>query len=294
MRLKKINIVTAIAFGAVLLFTGCTKDDGAVPKRVQIEDVPVVTTNIDATGSPAINLLDLASFQGKFKVDLYFPDATPPSKVDVMVRKNGSAGNVKLFKADVTTLPSSFTINAAELAALFGAPVALGDTYDFAPSLYISDKKYDAFPATGNGTGAGVNGMPGFGEFARFAAICAYDPAIYEGDFEIVSDAWANGPEDGTAITLTRVSANSFRMTYPNIYVTPASPTPSFVVTINTGNNNATVAKQEIGATLAQYTLPNVEGSGSVAPCDKTATLNITYTVAQGSFGTHQMVIRKK
>ena len=69
--------------------------------------------------------------------------------MDVVVRKNGSAANVKVFKAGVTTLPATFSVTSAELATLFGAPVALGDTYDFAPNIYVGDRMFEAFPATG-------------------------------------------------------------------------------------------------------------------------------------------------
>lgn len=292
MRLKNINIITAIALGAVMLFTGCSKDDGAIPERIDIQDVPVITTNIDPTGSPAIDLLNLASFQGKFKVAQYFAGATPPSKVDIVVRKNGSAANVKVFKTDVATFPSTFTVTAAELAALFGAPIVLGDTYDFAPSLYVGNNKYDAFPATGSGTGAGVNGMPGFGEFARFAAICAYDPSIYEGDFEVVSDGFGDFTP-GEVVKLTRVSNNSF--SFVNPYVT--SPLP-IIVTINTGNNNISIAKQKMGNAFVwnlTYTNPNVAATtGSVTPCDKRVTMNINYTVDQGGFGAYPLVLKKR
>ena len=297
MNIKKINIM-ALALGAFVVLAGCGKDDGPIPSRIKIEDVPTITTNIDPTGSQSINMLNLGAFSGKFKVDNYFPGTKTPTKVDIVVRKTVGAtinnNNVKLFKADVTTLPANFTVTAAELAALFG-PITLGDNYDFAPDIYVGSQKYEAFPAIGTGTGVGHNGQPLWSEFARFSAICAYDPAIYQGNFVVVSDAWANGLAPGTVITLTQVSANSFRMTYPNGFVTPASPTPSFVVTVNTGNNNTTIASQVIGTGLAQYTNPTVASTvGSVAPCDREVSMNITYTVAQGSFGTHTIRLRKQ
>ena len=171
MKLRKINILTAIAFGAVVSLTGCSKDDGPIPKNIGIEDVPAVTTNLEKGGTAdSIAFTNQAIFQGKFKVALYFADATPPDKVDVVVRKNGSSGNVKMFKADVTALPASFTITASEIVTLFGSPLALKDTYDFAPDLYVGTKKYQAFPATGLGTGQGITGMStiGYGEYVRF------------------------------------------------------------------------------------------------------------------------------
>jgi hypothetical protein len=158
-----------IAF--VIALTGCSKDDGAIPDNVGIEDVPVVTTNLEAGGTTGtITLNNQSAFEGKLRVALYFADAIPPAKVDIVVRKNGSVSNVKMFKADVNTLPVSVTVKAADIVALFGTPLTLNDTYDFAPDIYVGDKKYEAFPAVGAGNGSGVQGMSaiGFGEYVRF------------------------------------------------------------------------------------------------------------------------------
>lgn len=292
MRLRNLNIFTLLAFGAIMAFAGCSKDDGAVPKEIGIEDVPVITTNIDATGSQSINFLNLAAFQGKFKVAMYFPSATPPTKVDIVVRKNGSASNVKVFKAGVTTLPASYTITAAEIATLFGTPIAIGDTYDFAPNIYVGDKLYEAFPVTGIGSGVGNDAMHQFKPFARFEAICQYDPTIYEGDFVVVSDAFGDFPT-GSVVKLTKVSDTKFSFVSPAV----TNPLP-IIVTVNPLNNNITITKQKIGDKFtwnATYTNPNAAAtSGNVAPCDKRVTINMAYSVDQGSFsGTYALVLKK-
>jgi hypothetical protein len=294
MKIRKISIFLATFIGAILALTSCTKNDGPITNRVTINDIPAIQTKIDASGSQAIDLLNLASFNGKFTVSLYFADATGPSKVDVVVRKNGSAANVKVFKAGVTTLPATFSVTSAELATLFGTPVALGDTYDFAPNIYIGDRMFEAFPATGNGTGAGVIAMPGFSEFSRFAAICAYDPAIYQGNFVVVSDGFGDFTP-GEVVPITKVDNTTFSFIDP--YAT--SPLP-IIVKVNTLNNQLSVTKQKIGNAFVWnlgYTNPNVavtaSASSFVAPCSKTITLAIAYTVDQGSFGTYNLVLRK-
>ena len=173
MKLRIINFLAVIALGAGLTLTGCSKDDGAIPKNIGIEEVPAISTNLEAGGTTAtISFANQAAFQGKFKVSLFFAGAKAPAKVDVVVRKNGSASNVKLYKADVTALPASFTVTAAEIATLFGTPtLALNDNYDFAPDIYVDTKKYLAFPTVGSGSGSGVTGMSsiGFGEYVRFS-----------------------------------------------------------------------------------------------------------------------------
>jgi hypothetical protein len=165
MNLKKINIFLAIAFTA-FIFSSCSKDDGAIPNRVDIEEVPAITTITEAGGGTGdIILANQAAFEGKFKVALFFAGSTPPDKIDVVVRKNGSAANVKMYKSNVTTLPANYTVTAAEIEALFGAPLAVKDTYDFAPDIYVGAKKYESFPASSLGVGQGPSGMGTVGYF---------------------------------------------------------------------------------------------------------------------------------
>ena len=47
MKFRNIHILKAFVFGAVIAFTACSKDDGAIPKRIGIEDVPALTMNLD-------------------------------------------------------------------------------------------------------------------------------------------------------------------------------------------------------------------------------------------------------
>jgi hypothetical protein len=292
MKIKKISILIAVALS--IGFIGCKKDDGPIKSAVKILDVPTMSTSVDAGGSQAIDLLNVGAFAGKFTVTNYFPGTAAPSKADIVVRKNGSNANVRVYKAGVTTFPASYTVTAAELATLFGTAVALGDTYDFAPDIYVGERKFEAFPTVGNGTGAGQAAMPGYSDFARFAAICAYDPNIYQGTFNVVSDGFGDF-SPGEAVTITKVSNTSFSFIDP--YVT--NPVP-IIVNVNTLNNQLTIAKQKIGNAFTWntgYTNPNMavaaSSSSFVAPCSKTITLAIAYTVDQGSFGTYTLILKK-
>jgi hypothetical protein len=171
MKFRNLNILFAFALG-IISFTGCSKDDGPIPNRIGIEDVPAMTMNLEPQKKDNIDTIRVgtpATFTGKFKVAAIFPNAVKPTKVDIVVRKNASASNVKLFKAGVTEFPTSFTVTAAEIATLFGSPIALNDNYDFAPDIYVGAKKYEAFPAVGTGSGSGVVGMNsiGFFEYVR-------------------------------------------------------------------------------------------------------------------------------
>ncbi|MGB8192554.1 MAG: hypothetical protein WCF67_11580 [Chitinophagaceae bacterium] len=168
MKFRKINILIAFIVSTVVVLTACSKDDGAIPKNIGIEDVPAMTMNLEPQkkdNADTIRIGTPAAFSAKFKVDVIFASAAKPTKVDIVVRKNGSASVVKIFKADVTSYPTSFNITAADIATLFGAPIALNDTYDFAPDIYVDSKKYEAFPAGGAGNGSGVIGMNSIGYY---------------------------------------------------------------------------------------------------------------------------------
>lgn len=168
MKFKNINILTAVALTTALAFTACSKDDGAIPNRVSIEDVPALTMNLEPQkkdNADTIRIATQASFSSKFKVDVIFANQVKPTKVDIVIRKNSSASNVKVFKADVTAYPTSFTITAADLTTLFGVPVAAGDIYDVAPDIYTNGKKYEAYPLVGAGNGSGVVGMNSIGYY---------------------------------------------------------------------------------------------------------------------------------
>lgn len=130
---------------------------------------------------------------------------------------------------------------------------------------------------------------------SRFSANCAYDPAIYAGDFVVVKDEFSDFAP-GETVRLTQVSNSSFSFIDP--YAT--SPLP-IIVNVNTGNNITSIFKQKIGKAFVwglSYMNPNVAATSLsnnfVAPCDKTVTLNISYTIDQGGFGSYVLVLKKK
>jgi len=309
MKINKIKILLAFTLGATILFTGCEKDDGAIPSRVTVTEVPTVTTNLDPTSPTIINVLNpttSATFSGKFSVSNYFPGAAPPTKVDIVVRKNNfhpdtnpngvvTNTNVKLFTAGVTTLPANFTVTAAQIATLFGAPVQAYDNYDFAPDLYVGDKKYEAFPATGTGVGTGHAGHPLYGEFARFSALCQ-DANFHGGNFEVVSDAFPNGFTAGQPVTITRVSATTFKFAFPNV-TSPIEVT----FTLATATARVSIAKTKIGNAFTwdlTQTNPSVTVASAATnflePCARIINLNITYATDQKLFpGTYLLKLRK-
>jgi hypothetical protein len=279
---------------AALFIIGCKKDDGFLPKDVIVDRVPQPSV-VKNGGSASLDVLNLTNFQGKFDVKLLYASDIPPAKLDVVIIKNGNKSSVKLYKADVTTYPSSFTITAAELAALFGAPIALGDNYDIGVDIYTKDgKKYEAFPAVGAAYGnTGVANQPGFSSTVRYSAICAYDPSIYQGNFTVVSDAFEDFAV-GSTVVITQVSATQFS------FIQPAAKNPIPMVFTIDAANGITAPTQKIGDNFTwqpAYTNPKISVTASpnsfVAPCDKTLTVVLNYSVDQGSFGGYKLVLKK-
>ncbi|MES1219729.1 MAG: hypothetical protein ABUT20_29785 [Bacteroidota bacterium] len=289
----------------VLFAASCRKSDN--PRIPELQRVPVPYIKADATKSASIDVLNPATFSQTFTFAPYFPSDIPPKQMDLVAIKNGDKTSSKIVQGGFTTFPATANVTGAQLVSLFGA-IVLGDNFTFGLDITTQDGMvYRAFPAVGVGYGSGV-----LGEYAgstnttpiangdgvvyelNFGAICAYDPNIYQGNFVVVKDDWQD-LNPGDVVVLTKISNNSFSFTYPDAAIVPFPP-PAITVVVNTGNNNVTIAKQQIGTKIyGVYDNPNVASTvGNVKPCDKTATFNINWTVAQGNFGNYDLVLRKQ
>lgn len=154
-----------------LIFTGCTKDDGAVRRNILIDAVPQPKIAKNG-GSTNISMANLAGFAGKFDVSLLYPNDIKPLKMDVVIRKNANNTNIKVYQAGVKVFPTSFTLTAADIVTLFGTAIVAGDTYDIGVDIYtLSGNKYEAFPVVGAAYGnTGVANQPGFSVTIRYTA----------------------------------------------------------------------------------------------------------------------------
>lgn len=289
----------------VLFAASCRKSDN--PRIPDLQRVPVPYIKADATKSASVDVLNPASFAQTFTFAPYFTSDVPPKQMDLVVMKNGNKANVKTIQAGLTTFPATVNVTGTQLITLFG-PVVLGDNFTFGLDITTQNGQlYQAFPPLGVGYGSGVlgqyNGSTNTTPIANgggvvyelnFGAICAYDPNIYQGNFVVVSDGFQD-LNPGDVVVLTKLSNSSFSFTYPDAAISPFPP-PAITVNVNTGNNNITVPKQQIGTKIyGIYDNPNVEAtSGNVKPCDRTTTINLIWTVVQGNFGTYPLVLRKQ
>lgn len=282
--MKKLIVYSLI----VLTAFACRKSDN--PRMPELTRVPVPKLTVAAGSDAAIDVsANPASFKAVFDVGLLFPEDAKPQKMDVVVRKNG-AGPAKLVKAEVSTWPTTVQVTGQQLIDAFGSTIKLGDFFDFAVDIYLSNgAKSEAFPATGVQFSGGTANIPGSSISLRFAAICKYDPDVFSGNFVVVDDAWQD-TAPGDIISFTKIDASHFSYIYPSV----SNPVP-IIVTVNTGNNTVTIAKQVIGSIwnygVPTYTQPTAKTTGPnnfVAPCDKTITLNIDYGIGGingGTFG---------
>ncbi len=258
---------------------------------------------IDLSGNQAIDLTNLPGFLGKFNVSMYFAGAKTPPKVDIVVRKNGSNSNVKIFQANVTTFPTALTVTAAQIATLFGAPIVLGDTYDFGADVYTdAGNKYETFPLGSNGAASGPINQPGYSQFVRYGAICAYNPSVFQGVFTVIQDDWQEFLP-GDQVTLTQVSPNQFSMRWNGPNSTVINPIP-VVFTVNTGNLAIKVdPRAQMGDAYswapANYGRPYIAVTENVTqsfvePCAQRVTFVGTMSVDLGTFsGAWKTVLQK-
>jgi len=271
---KFILYFTIIAFA---LFTGCSKDDGPVPKAVKLERVPAPLIVKDPTGSVGLDMTNLAGFNGKYTISLYFPNDIPPAKLDIVIRKNENNADVKIIQADVKTFPTSLSITAAQIATLFG-PITLGDAYDIGADVYAqSGKVYHAFPVVGNGYAAAFQpDHPGFSPSVRYAAACQYNTDIYpSGNYIVLQDDWADY-QPGDIVQLTKIDATHISFKYA-----AASPLP-VVITIDPLTNVTSATLQQYGNYGPPYGNWFIESVPSpdnvVLPCAREIGIRLKHT----------------
>lgn len=289
--MKKSIIFSFIALLSILTYS-CRKEDNPILPELQ-KGIPIAKIVADPTAELVIDMTkDPASFSGKFNVGLLYPN-DKPQKMDIVIIKNGDKSTVKTFKTDVTTFPTTLQISGADLIALFGSPIELGDFFDIAADITLtSGQKLAGFPATGVQYAAGVPAIPGSSPLLRYSAICKFNADEYNGDFIVVEDEWEDYAV-GETVKVTKVDDTHISFVYKAV-----SPKP-IVLTI-TPTNTIVVPKQVYGtyAWGAQYGNFSVETIGdiddAVKPCEQTLSVLLKHTVSAGNFGEYRITLRKK
>ena len=284
---------------AVTVLAGCDKNDGPVP--VTLARVPGVTVTIDPASDKFISPVNPASFKGKVNVDLFFPNEKPQS-VDVVIMRNKNTSEVKVFKTGVSTYPTPIEVTGQQLIDLFGQPITGGASFTFGVNINLADgQTIIAFPAAGAvpyGSGAlnvAANVKPGTTTQVDFLMPCPYDPDMYNGDFVVVTDAWAD-TKAGDIIKFTKIDATHFSFIYP----TAVNPIP-IIVAVDPATNTPSIALQTIGTAWTYDPAPppptaktTPSAVNLVDPCQKTVSLNMTWTEGTGSYPNLRFSLKKK
>ncbi len=269
------KIITYSLLTAITLLSACRKEDN--PNVPTLQRVPLVSVTADPTADLTISATNPATFNGKFKVDLFFKDDIKPTKVDIVVIKNGVASSVKVFNAGLTTFPTTLTVTGAQLTSLFGTAPVLSDQFDFGADIYTQDgKKYEAFPAVGVSYGAGVAGQyGGISVLATYKSVCKFTAAEYAGMFKITVDPWQDYLPGITQVVVTVVNAST--LSIPS----PLTGNP-ITLNVNTVTNEVTVNSPGYG-NYGDGPITVVSRGGAsrnfVSPCVFQIDLALDYTL---------------
>lgn len=291
--MKRIFNYSIYLFSVAVLFSACRKEDNpAIPELTRF---PLPQLAKVAGTDQVISAQSPSTFSGKFTVGLYYPNDIPPRKFDVAVMKNNDKTNVKILKADIQSFPAEVTVTGPELENLFGAPIVLGDKFDISVNVTtFNGENYEAFPVVGNSYASGIAAQPGSNTLVRYEAVCQYVPSVFQGQFEVVTDEWADYGA-GDLLTLTMIDETHFSFQF-----LPDNPQP-IVVTVNPVTNAVTVAKQVYGSgygagwpygNISAESIPSVDNF--VAPCTGVFSVVLKHTVGAGSFGEFKLVLKKE
>lgn len=299
---KNIFIYTLLAS---LVFVGCKKDDGMVEKSINLERVPYINVNAETGSTTVIVPSTIATFTGKVVVSPLYPSDALPTKVDVVIIKNGVTTNVKTLKAGITTFPTTVTFTGPELATLFGTPTVTCDNYTIGTIVYVGDKKYETWPTAAGGApgfaaGTQIN-QPGYSVTLNYNTKEEFDPAIFQGTFVVVSDLWQD-MAPGDLITLNAIDATHFGVLYsPAASGGTLKNAIPFVVTIDPNNSLVpSVALQTVGTgwtydgSQPVKVQTTTSANNSLSSCAKTLSLNLNWTQGLGSYTGYVLKLKKQ
>jgi hypothetical protein len=271
--------------------TSCRKtDEPELAGAFSTSALPVFAK--DSSGDLNISAVDPASFQGKFSVDLFFKNGTPPQKMDIAVIKNGDNASAKILQADVTQFPTTVTVTGEQLISLFGAPIVAGDYFDMGANITLQTGQYfEAFPVVGLPYGSNVNQQSGgINLTIRYAALCVFDAASFAGDFEVVQDDWADY-QPGDIVHISAVDDTHISFNYA------APDAPQVVIAVDP-TNTTSIARQPIGdyGDGGDYNIQTVNGDAGnfVAPCNGTLSLTLDFFDGANELGVGKLILQKK
>ncbi|MBL0027282.1 MAG: hypothetical protein WBP08_14865 [Saprospiraceae bacterium] len=270
----------------------CTKEsNGNLPSGIQDVNIPLIIK--DPGSQQNIDFVDANNFSGKFIADIYFKDGPKPEKADVVMIKNGVNSSVKSLQTNLTTFPTTISLNKSIIETAFGQAMKLADSYTIGMDMYYNGIKYEAFPLTGIPYGTNIPNLTLSSTFVKYDVVCPFNIDNFSGSFEVLKDDWEDYAV-GAVITVSKISATSISFNY-----NCSSPNP-IIMTINV--NTGALSGNKIQ--YCSYNLPPVlkffgdvvEGNMSFLDfCSKTINVKIAHTdELDRNFGEGVIVLKKK
>jgi hypothetical protein len=279
--MKKLVIYLLISS---FFIAACRKEDN--PKIPVLERVPLPQLKVDKTGTLVISSETPDAFNGKFSVSMFYPEDVKPSKVDIVVIKNGDKSNVKTVQAGITTLPATVSFTGAMIKTLFGTSSVLGDAYTLAANVTTeSGKLYPAFSTLGETNNGGLSSIIGSTPQITYSAVCPFKMTDYGAigtvvPYTVVTDEWADYGV-GQTIPVTIIDATHLSFFYGADF----NPKP-IVITVDPTDNSTSVASVTYGGYGGPplYSAVSVEGSAdnTVLPCQLTVGVKLSHSSSAG------------
>lgn len=290
--MKRIIFYSAFLAAIAVVFNACRKDDNPnIPDLERFDWMPLIVK--DQTANLNIPGQDPTAFVGKFTIDKYFAADVNPSKVDVVVIKNGNKSIVKMIKADVTNFPAAVEVTGTQLATLFSAPIILGDNFTVGVDITTpSGKKFEAFPLVGNAYASGVAAQPGASTTINYLSACTFDKNSFNGTYNVVTDDWADfGVGDPIAVS-PGPGANQVSIT---AFPSPAYGTnrKAFLIDVNPTTYAVNIPEQVIGDYNGASPGATIRGTGTVNPCGDRIRLTVTFKIDGADYSGYVFEIEK-
>lgn len=286
-----IVLLTGFAF----LLASCKKEVGPnhLPNLPELTRSPIPLFTPDTTFDAVIQ--EPQDFHAAFTIALYFPDDVQPASCDIDVAMDGDYSNIRKLKTGITTFPTKIDVAGDDLATLFGIDINAikpGDKFELRATYKLKDGTLlNGFANDINAADASsdVKNFPGAQTSITYNAVCPFDITAFLGNATVVDTYFW---EDTYPVTVTEPSPGVLKVTGVN-----QQPNVSVLIYINDKTFVATVPSEIIDKDVSSYVGPytnlTMDGSGTVDACNNLITLNIAWSVAQGSFGSGPFVLKK-
>ncbi|CAL1521394.1 hypothetical protein [Chitinophaga sp. MM2321] len=295
--MKKLTSFIIIVAG-ICVFYACRKNDN--PKLPEGIDQGLFPQLVQSDSGDVL-IQDVSKFASSFSVDVYFKDGPKPKKMDIRVVYNDNYTNVKTLQADVTSFPATINVTGPQLAQLFGKTpdqVEDGDFFTIRPDVYLNDGKiFEAFKYGVNGTdtfklapyGSDAMNFPDANVDIIYTKVCPLYMSSYaaKGRLTVVDTGFAGSINAAFAKYTVNAALDPADST--TLILTGWGGVAGAVVKIKAilRTQGATVPVQVYAPTYGGLPYHNfaVQGKGAFNACDTSISLQITNTVAEGSFG---------